>query len=91
MRDYFQGDESFCLVALIASRFITGRGSLLASAGIIVSDGFMSSIRYAVLIALILGLFYGPAPKRINKKLFWIVVIIVSALSILLEVLTKVL
>lgn len=68
MMERFEGDELFCLVFLFISRTLVSRSGFLLEMGIPVSRELLAAIGDAIQTALIIGLFYGPASKRISKK-----------------------
>ncbi|MFR5631469.1 MAG: hypothetical protein ACLUFH_00540 [Monoglobales bacterium] len=65
MKERFEGDEVFYIIALIISRTLVSRSGFLLGFGIPMSRELLAAIGGVIQTSLIIGLFYGPASKRI--------------------------
>lgn len=85
MKEHWEGDEIFCTVWGFIALDILNKGHRFAKYGIPVTDDLLAAISRIILISLICGLFWGPAPKRVSKKLFWAMFLILSAITVIAD------
>lgn len=85
MNKRFEGDEVFCIIALIISRALVSQASFLLGLGIPLSRELLAAIGGVIQTSLIIGLFYGPASKKISKKIFSCSLLVFVVLLVMAE------